>query len=196
MTNLNINAKKYQELFDLHQMGILDAKLYTLQFDQTFAKQPRLVNQCAIRDDENDKWIPSGFMIFVLGNGDDSYRMTLVRPNALGTGGEPVIDLKSVPFGLVRATAKDLWSAQTRLPLKDLPSDRAKMQTDSRVIKESQWVLGRFLKGMSTMGISIMGYSDEQPKEYDKSDDPFNTKPAVQKATNLLNKLIHRKDRK
>lgn len=201
MKNNELNRNRYQELFDLYSMGILDPKKYEFQYDENFAKQPRLVNQCAIIDEKQDKWIPSGFRIFVLGNGDGSYRLTLLRPNALGTGGEPVIDMKSVPFALVAATAKDLWSAQTRLSLSDLPIDCAKMQLDQKVIKESQWVLGRFLKGMSQMGTKVMGY-EEEPKDtvvvsrYNEEEDPFNTNKTVQKATNLLHKFIHRKDRK
>lgn len=193
--NFETNSKKYFELYDLHSMGVLDPKKYELQVDQTFVKEPRLMNVCAIIDEAQDKWVPSGFRIFVKGNGDGSYRLTLVRPNALGTGGEIVIDLKAVPFGLVAATTKDLWSAQTRLPLKDLPADRAKMQLDPRVVKESQWVLGRFLKGMSQMGTTVMGVSEDSMAEK-REDKDFDPKPTVQKATNLLQKFIHRKDRK
>lgn len=201
MKNTELNRNRYQELFDLYSMGILDPKKYEFQYDEHFAKQPRLVNQCAIIDEKQDKWIPSGFRIFVLGNGDGSYRLTLARPNALGTGGEPVIDMKSVPFALVAATAKDLWSAQTRLPFNELPTDRSKMQLDPKVIKESQWVLMRFLKGMNQIGTKVMSY-EEEPKEsivisnYNDEEDPFNTNKTVQKATNLLSKFIHRKDRK
>lgn len=201
MNKTEINRNKYQELFDLYSMGILDPKKYTFQYDENFAKQPRLVNSCAIIDESKDKWVPSGFRIFVLGNGDGSYRLTLVRPNALGTGGEPVIDMKSVPFALVAATAKDLWSAQTRLSLSELPIDGAKMQLDPKVLKESQWVLMRFLKGMTQMGTKVMGYEEEQKdtvvvSHYNEEEDPFNTKSTVQKATNILNRFLHRKDRK
>lgn len=189
------NSKKYFELFDLHSMGVLDPKKYELQFDPNFVKEPRLMNICAIIDETQDKWIPSGFRIFVKGNGDGSYRITLVRPNPLGTGGEIVIDMKTVPFGLVAATTKDLWSAQTRLQLKELPTDRAEMQLDPKVVKESQWVLMRFLKGMSQMGTTVMGISEESLVEK-REDKDFNPQPTVQKATNLLQKFIHRKDRK
>lgn len=162
MKDQKLNLRKYQDLRDLQTSGIVDAK-YDFIYDKYFTREPYLVNNGSMPpppDSESKTWIKTGFKIVIFANGDDdhTYRMGIFRPTINPTKYEPVIAAKVVPMDLVKTTAHDLWSIQTRLKFDELPSDHAAMILDQKVVKETD----RFIEKLQNNKKELSTY--ESPK--------------------------------